>query len=88
MLTFDDHFASDGGFGCVLWATDEPANKRVRFNIGSEILQDVLHGKSPVHHEVNVNLCNRERHRIEEACRRAFANRPSESINLEPSDFS
>jgi hypothetical protein len=47
MLTFDDHFASDDGFGCVLWATDEPANRRVRFNIGSEIFSTCCTAKVP-----------------------------------------
>jgi hypothetical protein len=62
--------------------------KRVRFNIGSTILQDVLHGGNPVHHDANVALCEKNRSQIEAACRRAFANRPHTSIDLQPIDFS
>jgi hypothetical protein len=38
--------------------------------------------------DANVALCEKERTRIEAACRRAFANRPSTRVKLEPSDFS
>ena len=72
MLTFDNEFASDGACGCLLWA-DGPSVKRVRFSIGQMILQDLLHGGNPVHDQNNVALCERERPRIEDACRRAFA---------------
>jgi hypothetical protein len=85
MLTFDDRFHSDG-VGSFLWA-DELTMKRVRFAIGPKILQDVLHGGNPVHDEANVALCQKERPRIEAACRRAFAARPSARVDLEPSDF-
>jgi hypothetical protein len=86
MLTFNDRFQPDGVLGCILWA-DDPAMKRVRFDIGARILMDVLHGGNPVHHEANVALCKRERTRIEAACRRAFAARPSERIELQAADF-
>jgi hypothetical protein len=87
MLTFDVSFHSDDReFGCVLWA-DETVMGRVRFDIGSLILQDVLHGGNPVHGSANVTLCERERPNIESACRHAFAIRPSGQIKLEPSDF-
>ena len=56
MLTFDPSFHSDGG--CVLWA-DETLMGRVRFDIGANILEDVLHGGSAVHHDANVALCER-----------------------------
>jgi hypothetical protein len=87
MLTFDDRFHSDGVLSCFLWA-DEPTMKRVRFNIGPKILEDVLPGGNPVHDDANVALCDRNRERIEAACRRAFANRPSERIDLQSNDFS
>jgi hypothetical protein len=88
MLTFEDRFHSDGVLSCFLWAdSDEPTMERVRFNIGPNILEDVLHGGNPVHDDANVALCKRERPRIEAACRRAFATRPSRQIKLEPSDF-
>ena len=85
MLTFEDRVQSDG-FGCFLWA-DEPALKRVRFGLGTEILEDVLHAGNGVNDDANVAVCERERPRIEAACRRAFAARPSGRVELEPSDF-
>jgi hypothetical protein len=85
MLTFDPSFHSDGG--CVLWA-DETLMGRVRFDIGANILEDVLHGGSAVREDANVALCEKERTRIEAACRQAFANRPSTHVKLEPTDFS
>jgi hypothetical protein len=88
MLTFDVSFHSDDReLGCVLWA-DETVMGRVRFDIGSLILQDVLQGGNPVHADANVALCERQRPRIEAACRHAFAIRPGRHIKLEPSDFS
>ena len=88
MLTFEDRFHSDGVLSCFLWAeSDEPTMKRVRFNMSPKILEDVLHGRNPVHDDANVALCERERPRIEAACRRAFASQPSARIDLRPSDF-
>jgi hypothetical protein len=85
MLTFEDRFRSDG-LGCFLWA-DEPAMKRVRFGIGTEVLEDVLHAGNAVHDDANVALCEKERPRIEAACQRAFAARPSTRVDLQHSDF-
>jgi hypothetical protein len=87
MLKFENFHSDDGGDGCFLWAVDEPTMNRVQFDIGSLILEDVLHGENAVHGEANVALCERERPRIEAACRRAFAIRPNTDIKLEPSDF-
>jgi hypothetical protein len=87
MLTFDVSFHSDGVLGCVLWA-DETVMKRVRFYIGPNILEDVLCSGNPVHDDANVALCEKERGRIEAACRRAFADRPGARIDLQPTDFS
>jgi hypothetical protein len=87
VLTFDVEFHSDDDvLGCVLWA-DETVMGRVRFNIGRKILQDELKGENPVHGNLNVALCEKERARIEAACRDAFASRPSKCIDLQPSDF-
>ena len=86
MLTFDDDFHSDPT-GCFLCAKTE-IGVRVQFNIGTMILQDELDQKGPaINDEMNVALCVKERSRIEAACRRAFASRPSERIDLQPSDF-
>jgi hypothetical protein len=87
MLIFDPDFHADPeAFGCILWA-EETVLRRVRFDIGPNILEDVLHGGNPVHDDANVALCEKERPRIEAACREAFANRPSTHVKLEPSDF-
>jgi hypothetical protein len=87
MLTFDPNFHSDRALGCFLWA-DETAMRRVRFDIGHRILEDVLHGGNPVHDAENEALCERNRERIEAACRRAFAERPGDRVDLRPGDFS
>jgi hypothetical protein len=60
----------------------------VAFYIGPTILRDVLHGGNPVHDAANEALCERNRERIEAACRRAFADRPGERVDLQPTDFS
>jgi hypothetical protein len=84
MLTFDVSFHSDDR---AFFGPMKTVMGRVRFDIGSLILQDVLHGGNPVHGPANVALSERERPRIEAACRHAFAIRPSGQIKLEPSDF-
>lgn len=40
-----------------------------------------------VHDDANVAVCEKERPRIEAACRRAFAAWPSGRVDLVPSDF-
>jgi hypothetical protein len=86
MLTFDDDFHSDPT-GCFLCAKTE-SGVRVRFNIGTMILQDELDQKGrAINDETNVALCKKERPRIEAACRHAFASRQSDCIDLQPSDF-
>ena len=47
MLTFDSDFHSDDLLGCVLWAS-ETLMGHVRFDIGSLILQDILHDRNTV----------------------------------------
>jgi hypothetical protein len=91
MLTFDDHFEisrgdDELGNWCVLWA-DEPSFKRVSFLISPSILERVLDGGNAVHQDENIKVCERERPHIEAACFRAFANRPSNRIELELLDF-
>jgi hypothetical protein len=85
MLTFEEfHCTNDG---CFIWAGETVTGRRVRFGIGGAlILQDVLQS-GPVNGLANEALCDRERRRIEAACRRAFVIRPSEHIELEPGDF-
>jgi hypothetical protein len=86
-LIFDREFREFvGGLGCVLWA-DAPTLGRVRFSIGPSILIDVLGGTNPVIGSQAVGLCERERSRIEQACRHAFDERPTEHIELQTRDF-
>jgi hypothetical protein len=82
MLTFEDRFESSV-LACFLWA-DEPTMKRVRFGIGSKVLQDVLHGGNPVHDDANKKLCENERSRIEAA----RAERPSRPGQVRASIYS
>jgi hypothetical protein len=88
MLTFDLSFHSDGVLACVLWADETVMGARAFRHRPQLILEDVLHGGNAVHDDANMALCEKERARIEAACRRAFANRPSTRVKLEPSDFS
>jgi hypothetical protein len=96
MLIFDELFASGEPvprgqdrdnviLGCVLWADD--AGRRVRFYISPDIIDGVLKGENSVHDHQNVELCVRERTRLEEACQRAFDRRPGHYVELEPHDF-
>ena len=96
MLIFDELFASGEPvprgqdrdnviLGCVLWADD--AGRRVRFYISPDIIDGVLKGENSVHDHQNVELCVRERTRLEEACQRAFDDRPGHYIELQPQDF-
>src|SRR5262249_32341869 len=70
-----------------VWWADEPEYRRVRFEIPGLVLEDVLGGGNAVNLHQSVNLCRRERARIEKACRRALAERPGDRILLEPRDF-
>jgi hypothetical protein len=90
MLAFDDSFAVDsieeGSLGCVLWAS-EPKFSRVRFHLRHQILMDVLHGENPVHHQKNIELCEKSRARIEKACRRALVRDQCDRVELNFTDF-
>jgi hypothetical protein len=63
------------------------ASGRVRFSIDQGILVDRLGVKNPVHREGNLARCEAERDQIEGACRRAFSQRKSAVVSLEPIDF-
>jgi hypothetical protein len=95
-LLFDQQFASGEPvprgqdrenviLGCVLWA--DHAGKRVRFYISPDIIDGVLNGENAVHDHLNVELCVRERTRLEKACQRAFDIRPGHYVELQPQDF-
>jgi hypothetical protein len=87
MLQFDDRFEpAPYDLACVLWAT-LPTEKRVRFEITSTILMDVLKFGNLVDDQKNVTQCEQARAKIEEACRTAYAKRPSKHVVLLPADF-
>lgn len=72
MIVFGDKFMLGGRRNhCTLWAQD-PEFKQI-----SHVVCDLA----------ELALCERERSQIEAACRRAFTNRPSKHIELEPNDF-
>jgi hypothetical protein len=71
--------------GCVLWADD--AGNRVRLYISPDIIDGALKGENAVHDHQDVELCIRERTRLEEGCRRAFADRPGPYVELQSDDF-
>jgi hypothetical protein len=85
MLVFDDEFVLSGQRNCcTLWAK-EPKLKRVCFSIDTNLLPNAPKG---AHIDLaELELCERERARIEAACRRAFANRASRCIDLQAADF-
>jgi hypothetical protein len=68
--------------GCVLLAR-LPNEKQVQFVLTPKILAEVLRDKAAN----DVDLCQKNRDRIEAASRKAYAERPSASIELEADDF-
>jgi hypothetical protein len=88
MLQFDDRFIPERPeiLVCLLKATLQ-SGERVQFEVTAAILMDVLKVGNPVDHLNNVAQCERARARIEEACRTAYAKRPSDKIALSPADF-
>jgi hypothetical protein len=71
--------------GCVLWAR-LPNEYQVQFILTPKILANVLHAKS-VADDAAVDCCRKSRDLIEAASRKAYAERPSPSIELEADDF-
>jgi hypothetical protein len=87
MVVFDDKFTLGGRrHHCTLWAR-EPEFKHINFGINLNILPNSNEEAQAVCDLAELALCERERSQIEAACRRAFANRPSKHIELEPNDF-
>jgi hypothetical protein len=72
--------------GCVLLMARLPNEKQVQFVLTPKILTNVLHAKSAAG-EAAVDYCRKNRDRIEAASRKAYAERPSPSIELEADDF-
>ena len=52
MLAFDDHFVADEPFQVCLWA-EHQSRSRIRFEIGPDVLSEVLGGANPVHDDDN-----------------------------------
>ena len=75
-------FAQYNDSQCEIWVGD------VRFFLSNAILIEVLGGGRLEQREANIRLCERERARIESACRKAKARAPNQSvITLIKSDF-
>jgi hypothetical protein len=74
------------GEGCLIWASVPPST-RVRFFLNRSILMGVLGCNSALAGDVALARCQEQRTLIEDACRRAFGERPSEAIELQAADF-
>jgi hypothetical protein len=85
LLTFDADFVPGGSFQVYLWA-EHQSRSRIRFEIGSDVLSNVL-GANPIHDAQSVVLCQRERARITAACSNALRRSARNEILLEPRDF-
>ena len=86
LLTFDPYFVPGGSFQVYLRA-EHQSRSRIRFEIGPDVLSDVLGGANPVDDAENVALCQRERLRITAACSNALRSSALNEIRLEPRDF-
>lgn len=84
-MTFDKGFVPDN-FRVYLWANrGEP--EAIRFEIGTDVLTDVLGGGNPVADGRNVETCERQRARIQAACIRAAGRATGGKVHLVPADF-
>jgi hypothetical protein len=86
LLAFDAHFVADDSHRVYLWA-EHQSRSRIRFEIGPDVLSEVLGGANPVHDDENLALCRRERLRIVAACSNALRRSALNEIRLEPRDF-
>jgi hypothetical protein len=81
-----------GPFQYNQWEQCEVYADGVRYHLDDAILIEVLGGASssrPDNHDANIELCERERSRIEAACRKALARESSgsDTIALTRGDF-
>jgi hypothetical protein len=74
------------GEGCLIWAS-LPPDTRVRFFVNRPILIKVLGCPSALAGETALARCRELRPSIEDACRRAFYERPGKQVELQASDF-
>jgi hypothetical protein len=86
LLAFDAQFVADEPLRVSLWA-EHQSRSRIRFEIGPDVLSEVLGGANPVHDDENLALCQRERLRIVAACSNALRRSALNEIRLEPGDF-
>jgi hypothetical protein len=86
LLTFDADFEPGGSSQVYLWAEHQSRSK-IRFEIGTDVLSDILGGANPVHDEANVALCRHERLSITAACSNALRRSALNEIRLVPGDF-
>jgi hypothetical protein len=86
LLAFDTDFVVDGSSGVHLWA-EHQSRSRIRFEIGPDVLSEVLGGGNPVSHDDSLALCRRERLRIVAACSNALRRSALNEIRLLPGDF-
>ena len=63
------------------------SRSRIRFEIGPDVLSDMLGGGNPVDDAENVALCQRKRLRITAACSNALRRSALNEIRLDPRDF-
>jgi hypothetical protein len=85
LLAFDAHFVADEPFRVHLWA-EHQSRSRIRFEIGPDVLSEVL-GANPIGHDETLALYRRERLRIVAACSNALRRSALNEIRLEPRDF-
>ena len=86
LLAFDAQFVADEPFRVYLWA-EHQSRSRIRFEIGPDVLSEVLGGANPAPDDENLALCRRERLRIVAACSNALRRSALNEIRLEPRDF-
>ncbi|MTD92846.1 hypothetical protein GIW81_00690 [Hyphomicrobium sp. xq] len=86
LLAFDAQFEADDSLRVYLWA-EHQSRSRIRFEIGPDVLSEVLGSADPAHDDDNLALCRRERLRIVAACSNALRRSALNEIRLEPRDF-
>ncbi len=86
LLTFDADFEPGEALQVYLWA-EHRSRSKIRFEIGPDVLSNVLGGATPSSDIENVALCQRQRRRITAACSNALRHSARNEIRLQPGDF-
>lgn len=84
-LDFESFHAPADEYGCVLMGR-LPDSSVVQFVVSPTVLVDMLRATN-VMGDRAIKHCVEHRQQIEQACRKAYAARPSSRIVLEPHDF-